>query len=185
VISHLRAVLLVTAAGCALACPKAEDSEAPTPTPEPVVAPRVEVPMDRANLFFPGSGGKLVSVAADVPQGPPELRITRLVEALIRGPGSESGLFEVLPATTTVGGVLLLDNVAYVDLRSPDGSPTPAVGSADERLILYSLIDTIVLGGAGADRVVLLWNGAQRETFAGHFDTTRPLGADTELITEP
>jgi hypothetical protein len=181
---RLKAIALAASAGLGLACPGTEESQAPTATPEQVVVPKAEIPMDRANLFFPGSGGSLVSVATDVPQGPPELRITRLVEALIRGPGSESGLFDVLPPTTTVGGVLILDNVAYVDLRSSDGSSTPAVGSADERLILYSLIDTIVLGGAGADRVVLLWNGAQRETFAGHFDTTRPLGADTDLIVQ-
>jgi hypothetical protein len=167
------------------ACPEPKEGP-PQEIPATNAAPvDPTVPLERVNLYFPGPAGKLVSVAFDVPQGPPELRITKLVEGLIQGPGADSGLFEVLPPTTAVGGVLILDNVAYIDLRSADGGPPPAVGSADERLILYSLIDSIVLSGAGADRVVFLWNGAQRETFAGHFDTTRPLGADTELIAQP
>jgi hypothetical protein len=33
-----------------------------------------------------------------------------------------------------------------------------------------------------ADRVVLLWNGRQASTFAGHVDTTRPLGPAADLI---
>ncbi len=40
----------------------------------------------------------------------------------------------------------------------------------------------MVLNVEGAERLVLLWNGRQPNTFAGHIDTTRPLRVHAELI---
>ena len=72
-------------------------------------------------------------------------------------------------------------SVAYVDLRSPDHPDPPGGGSSEEIQRVYSLVNTIVLNVPQASAVVLLWNGVQRETFAGHLDLTRPLAADREL----
>jgi hypothetical protein len=33
-----------------------------------------------------------------------------------------------------------------------------------------------------ATRVVLLWNGFQRDTFAGHLDSSRPFSPDRSLL---
>jgi hypothetical protein len=33
-----------------------------------------------------------------------------------------------------------------------------------------------------ASRVVLLWNGIQRESFSGHLDLSRPLTPDRSLV---
>lgn len=141
--------------------------------------------MSPASLYFPDDTGHLSKEQIELPAGPTELRISKLVEALIAGPQDPTGvLHTVLPPETKAGGVLVLDAVAYVDLRAENGGPPPAVGSMDEQMILYSLVDTIVFNTEGIERVVLLWNGNQRETFAGHFDTTRPLLPDPNLIAE-
>lgn len=154
------------------------DTSAPAPVEDTAAAPLVP-----ADLYFPDDTGNLTAERADFPGSPTELRIGKLVEGLIAGPKDSTGvLHPPLPPTTTVGGVLVLDGVAYVDLRGENGGPPPAVGSMDEQMILYSLVDTIALNTPGVERVVLLWNGSQRETFAGHFDTTRPLSPDKGLI---
>lgn len=141
------------------------------------------VPLAPATYYYPDDTGMLSPEGGEAPASPVELRIRRLVETLIAGPQETTGVLHApLPKETTVGGVLVLDGVAYVDLRGLNDGPPPAVGSMDEQMILYSLIDTIVLNSPPVERVVLLWNGSQRETFAGHFDTTRPLPADSSLI---
>lgn len=54
----------------------------------------------------------------------------------------------------------------------------PAMGATEELLAVYSLVNSLTANNLGVDRVVLMWNGEQRPTFAGHIDTTRPLVAD-------
>jgi hypothetical protein len=44
------------------------------------------------------------------------------------------------------------------------------------------VVDSIVLGVPQASRVVLLWNGSQRETFSGHLDLSVPLVPDRGLL---
>lgn len=179
---------LVLTLGFGLACRPTEEQageKSPPATVEtPAAAEPGEVILTPANLYFPDDTGHLTSETVDLPAGPTETRIIRLVEALIAGPKDTTGVLHApLPKETTVGGVLVLDAIAYVDLRGAEGGPPPAVGSMDEQMILYSLVDTIVLNNSPAiERVVLLWNGSQRETFAGHFDTTRPLSADLQLV---
>jgi hypothetical protein len=168
-------VLVLVFAGC-------RDREEAKPGVAPAALVEAAAPSP-ATLYFPNDEGNLGSVATEAPSEPVELRIQSLVTALIAGPpGDAVGLFPILPKDTAVAGVLLVDGVAYVDLHSQDGVPPPGVGSADERMILYSLIDTVVLNTSTVERVVVLWNGSQRETFAGHFDTTRPLAADRDLV---
>lgn len=141
------------------------------------------VPLSPANLYFPDDSGNLSPEGAQVAAEPAELRVRRLAEALIAGPQDPTGVLHApLPKTTRVAGVLIFDGIAYLDLHGENEGPPPAVGSMDEQMILYSLVDTVVLNTPGVERVVLLWNGSQRETFAGHFDTTRPLAADESLI---
>ncbi len=104
------------------------------------------------------------------------------------------GLFPALPAGVRLLAVELIDGVAYVDLTTVEvGSATGAAGAAGrsalllerppmgltgELLAVYSLVNSLTANNLGVDRVVLMWNGEQRPTFAGHVDTTRPLMAD-------
>ena len=46
---------------------------------------------------------------------------------------------------------------------------------------VYSLVDTVVANVPQIQRVALLWNGTQRETFSGHLDTSQPLVPDRKL----
>ena len=68
------------------------------------------------------------------------------------------------------------------DLVSEDGSPPPAGGSTEERLRVYSLVNTLVLNVAEAKSAVLLWNGAQPATLSGHLDLSRPLLPDPSVV---
>lgn len=61
-----------------------------------------------------------------------------------------------------------------------------ALGSEDELLAVYSLVNTVALNDiAGVESVVLMWDGRQPETFAGHVDVSRPLVADASWVIKP
>ena len=110
-------------------------------------------------------------------------------------------LLPALPAGVRLLAVELLDGVAYVDLTTAAGDSgtgagagtagrsvlvleRPAMGLTEELLAVYSLVNSLTANNIGVDRVVLMWNGEQRPTFAGHVDTTRPLMADLERNAE-
>jgi hypothetical protein len=134
-------------------------------------------------LYFPGMGTTLererreLAVADD-----PEEQLAALARALAEGP-SRPGLAAPLPPGTGVRGVSLGEGgVVYLDLVSEDGGPPPASGSTEERLRVYSLVNTLVLNVAEARSAVVLWNGTQPATFSGHLDLSRPLVPDPSLV---
>ncbi len=98
------------------------------------------------------------------------------------GPSGNGELSPPLPEGITLGRSYVLDDATViVDLVSPDGAMI-TTGSRREMLMLYSLVNTVLLNVEEAERLVLLWDGRQPTTFAGHLDTTRPLTPKTELI---
>ena len=115
-------------------------------------------------------------------------------------PEAREELLPALPAGVRLLAVELIDGVAYVDLTTVDvGSgrgaaraagrsalvlERPAMGLTQELLAVYSLVNSLTANNLGVDRVVLMWNGEQRPTFAGHVDTTRPLMADLDRNAE-
>jgi spore germination protein GerM len=135
------------------------------------------------NLYFPAAGGALrPEVRALQVSLEPKDRIHKVVEALLAGPKAP-GLFRPFPEGVTLGSVLLSpDGTAYVDLRWQDHEDPPPGGSTEEIQRVYSVVDSIVLGVPQASRVVLLWNGSQRETFSGHLDLSVPLVPDRGLL---
>lgn len=147
------------------------------------------VETEAVTLYFPGRGGRLYSEEREIPQTADiERRVMLLVEGLLAGPRGE-GLYPPLPADAEVAGVHLTgERVAYVDLAAPAASAQPPWGSKRELLAVYSLVNSVLLNPPPSDRglpitgVVLLWNGQQRPTFAGHLDTTRPLGPNRALL---
>lgn len=101
-----------------------------------------------------------------------------LVGALLTGPEGES-LLPAVPGEISVENFdVSEDGVAYVDL----GGAPPRLGTRGELLAVYSLVNTVVLNLASVESVVLLWNGTQRDTFAGHIDTTRSLKPRPQMI---
>ena len=130
-------------------------------------------------LFFPADGGALKPEPRDLQVlDAPKDRIHKILDALLVGPKA-AGLVRPFPDGVVVGGVLLGgDGTAYVDLRWPNHEEPPPGGSTEEIQRVYSVVDSVTLNVPQALRVVLLWNGVQRDTFSGHLDLSRPLVPD-------
>lgn len=184
----IRGPSLAAAGLClALALSGCGREEAPTPTAEPTVpeAPERSPDAPEVTLVFPASGGGLVgvSVGLELPEDPEE-RIRGLLLALLEGPEEDDGSL-VSPFGPDVGlGDVYLDprGVAYVDLVSEGRDAPPDSGSRTEMQRVFSVVDTVLLNTEEARSVVLLWNGRQRSSLAGHVDTGQPLGIDRSLL---
>ena len=142
-----------------------------------------------------GPGGAEAAAPAPVPGGTDDDGDDREPPELIEE------LLPALPAEVRLLAVELIDGVAYVDLTTAAGDSgtgagagtagrsavvleRPAMGLTEELLAVYSLVNSLTANNLRIDRVVLMWNGEQRPTFAGHVDTTRPLMADLERNAE-
>ncbi len=145
----------------------------------PAAQPGVKVGFQ---LYFPADGGALKPEPRDLQVSEsPKDRIRKILDALLAGP-TAAGLIRPFPQGVVVGGVLLSrDGTAYVDLRWPGHDEPPASGSTEEIQRIYSVVNSVTLNVPQASRVVLLWNGAQRDTFSGHLDLSRPLLPDRSL----
>ncbi len=184
--------LLLVGSGCRRAAE-------PVPATEAGVSPvDGSTTMDTLQLYFPSGDGKLHSEPHQVARlDQLEQRVARLVEELAAGP-VEKGLWSPLPdlippaveesenANTNPPPTVrayLVEATIYVDLTAPGGSPS--VGARQELLMLYSLVNSVLLNTPEANQLVVLWNGKQTETFAGHIDTGRPLALRPGLIAQP
>lgn len=177
-----RAWVLVTAlalTGCpesATVDPEAQDSSE--------VAPELtEVEPGTVRLFFPGGGRRLVSEIRPMPSElPGELpEVADVVAAVLAGPESSGGVAPFPEGTTAGTTQISKDGIAYVDLVSNRPDPPPS-GSLAETLSVYSIVNSVLVNRPDLEAVVLLWNGQQQSTFAGHLDTGRPLSRDDSLI---
>lgn len=137
----------------------------------------------RATLYFPGPGARLGSEIRELPlEESAEERTRRVVEALLAGPET-AGHLAPLPEGVEVGSVFLaVDGTVFLDLSSGEGTASLAWGSKQELLSVYSLVNSVLANEPRARRVMLLWNGQQRPTFAGHVDLTRPLILHSGLL---
>lgn len=182
-------LLLVTAFVGLLGCGGASDDGTPGAA-DSAESDSVAVTGDQGlglpvDLYFPTADGRLAAETRELPPAnEPVERIEALVESLLGGPQStEAGLVRPLPEDVVLEGVYLgPGGVAFLDLRTPEPRDPPAVGSREEMQIVFSLVNSVALNVAEARRVVLLWNGRQPATFAGHLDTSRPLAPDTDLV---
>ena len=160
------------------------------PAPDEPFAPEAEEPLPPVEdvepvpvtLYFPGEDDRLHAETREIlPVDDPAARVGRLVEALLEGPRGE-GLRAPLPAGVDIGRAYLLeDSTVILDLVSPDAAPPPPMGSRVEMLTVYTLVNTVLRNTEGSERLILLWNGRQSSTFAGHVDTGHPLFEKPEL----
>ena len=171
--------------------------------PEEVAAEVPPVPMQ---LYFPGEGGRLYAETRDLPlQGDAVSQVTLLMETLLQGPESTS-LRPPLGAGASLRRVYLMETGAalgdestpqaeddavpasiagrtvVLDFATEAGLPPRTTGSQRERLMAYSLVNTVLMNFEGGRGVLVLWNGQQQVTFAGQLDTGRPLLADRSLV---
>lgn len=157
------------------------------------------------DLYFPGEGGRLYAEGRRLPLlDDPTAHIAGLVDALLAGPESTS-LRSPLSDGARLRQVYLMaggaapsadQNTAaevsqppslggrtvVLDFETEGGLPPRSTGSQRERLMVYSLVNTVLLNTDGGRGVLVLWNGQQNVTFGGHLDTGRPLAADVSLV---
>jgi hypothetical protein len=150
----------------------------------PGATPAPTGPTEKAtvSLLFPGPDGFLHAESREVALPlTADGRVATVVAALLAGPRTP-GLVAPLPTGVTVADAFVdAQGVAYVDLAAKDPTP-PASGSGLELLRVYSLVDSVLANEPRARSVVLLWNGTQRVTFAGHVDTSAPLLEDRKWV---
>lgn len=155
-------------------------SALPAPAAVAVPAPREET--WTARLFFPAADDRLL---------PQEAMVTSASGARARATGVVSALLSVAPAAPRVpvfpaevklGKLLLLeDGTVIVDLHTDPIAEPPQSGSTIEQLRIYAVVNSVLRNVEEAKRVVLLWNGVQRPSLAGHVDTGRPLRLRADL----
>jgi spore germination protein GerM len=135
------------------------------------------------DLYFPADAESLRAERRDLMvTDEPKDRIRKLVGALLEGPQDKTAP-RLFPEGVNLGSVQLAPNgIAFIDLRWADHPDPPAAGSSEEIQRVYGLVNTVTLNVPQASRVVVLWNGVQRLTFAGHLDTSVPLAADRTLL---
>jgi spore germination protein GerM len=132
-------------------------------------------------LYFPGDSGRLVAEERQIPSASGADLLRATTAEVLAGP-SASNLFAPFPEGTEAGTVFVSEGgIAFVDLVSTRPNP-PSSGSRDEMLSVYSIVNSLLANLPEIQAVVLLWNGQQRPSFAGHLDTGRPLTANESLL---
>lgn len=132
-------------------------------------------------LYFPGDTGRLVAEEREIPRASGADLLRAATAEVLAGP-SGSSLFAPFPEGTEAGTVFISEGgIAFVDLVSTRPNP-PSSGSRDEMLSVYSIVNSLLANLPELQGVVLLWNGQQRPSFAGHLDTGRPLTANESLV---
>ena len=164
--------------------PAAASEPSAVPPAPAVVAPAVAQETWTARLFFPSGEDRLL---------PQEAPVTSGIGARSRAAGAVAALLSVPPVAPRVavfppevklGKLLLLeDGTVIVDLRSDPAAEPPQSGSTVELLRIYAVVHTVLRNVPEANWVVLLWNGVQRSSLAGHVDTGHPLRLRADLET--
>lgn len=182
ILAILGGAIAVAALVVFLVLPRGGAPEDEAETPEPEEIERQAVPFE---LYFPGPGGRLHVEERELAV-PDEIRgrARALVLAVLGGP-EDPDLARPFPSEVGLLELYLVEDTAYVDLGAPELEHPPSGGSLAERTMVFSLVDTLALNLPEVDRVVLLWNGVQRESFSGHLDTSVPLEPSRELLARP
>lgn len=104
----------------------------------------------------------------------------RALAELIKG--SEKGLLSPLPPQTRVRQVFVgKDGVATVDF-SRDIVEKFSYGSTMELGAVYAVVNTLAFNFKAIKKVVILVEGAEKETLGGHIDLTRAFLPDYSLV---
>ena len=104
----------------------------------------------------------------------------RALAELIKG--SEKGFLSPLPPQTRVRQVFVArDGLATADF-SRDIAEGFTYGSTSELAAVYAVVNTLVYNFKPVKRVILLVEGAERETLGGHVDLSRAFLPDYSLV---
>ena len=140
--------------------------------------PPVEV-----RLFFPGTNNDvLLRTRNSTIFSSTEVanRARQVVDLLIDGAG-DPGLFGDLPSGTRVNELFTSDNgIAYVDFNSAISLNHPG-GILPEQSTIYSIVNSLVYNLPEIDAVMILIDGVEKETLAGHCLLLLPLELDLSI----
>jgi len=147
-------------------------------SPETAAAPAA---IRTVTLFFIADDDLLHKETREIAAGPTDAdEAERALAELVRG--SEEGLASPLPPGTRVRQVFIAkDGLATVDF-SRDIAENVAYGSTSELAAVYAVVNTLVYNFKPVKKVVLLVEGAERETLGGHVDLSRPFFPDYSLV---
>lgn len=134
--------------------------------------------MGKFTLYFANrKGTELVSTNVSVRYNSNMSREKVVMEQLMKGP-AQSNLVTVIPQETKVLGISVKDGICYVNL---DEGFLPSEYTGDPKLIIYSIVDSIVANGI-ADRVQISVNGDTNVRYMDTVDLSKPLEADEYLV---
>ena len=142
-----------------------------------------KVAMRSVNLFFESPEMRLVPERRDValPENPAGA-IPVVMRELLKG-SANSAVPRLLPADTELRGAYLLpDGTALVDLGGPTLTEGWPVGSHQELMAVYSVVQTLTANFAEAKRVRVLVNGSPAETLGGHIALSHSLTPAPALL---
>ncbi len=148
-------------------------------TPETAARP----PATRTvTLFFIADDDDLLhKETREIAAGPTDAdEAERALAELIRG--SEKGFLSPLPPQTRVRQVFIArDGLATADF-SRDIAEGFTYGSTSELAAVYAVVNTLVYNFKPVKKVVLIVEGAERETLGGHVDLSRAFLPDYTLV---
>jgi spore germination protein GerM len=133
------------------------------------------------SLYFMSEDDDLLHAEArEIPAGPPLEEARSVVEELLAGPRTD--LVAALPAETRLLQLFITkDGTAYVDL-SKDLPERILPGSSSEICAVYSIVNALAENIESVKRVVILVEGQERDTLAGHVNLELPLPPYRALI---
>ena len=148
---------------------------------EPAEAGGVETAS--AEIYFPNTAGYLGVESRELPAaGSAAERARQVAAALLAGPSEPTHRPPLGEGIELASLHLSDDGIVYLDLANAQMATPPVSGTRGELLVVYSFVNSILANVPEARGVVLMWNGNQRPTFAGHIDTTRPLPAERKWL---
>jgi len=162
----------------------APDAAESSPPPEAAASPSEDAaPLTKTNvtIYFPSASSDMLAAETReiVDTKRPDDRGAQIIAALLEGPHTDAALPAVPPGTTLRRLWVRDDGNAYADF-SEELATVANVGSADELLTVYAIVDSLTSNIPAIRRVAILVAGRERETF-GHLDLRRPLPPDLTL----
>lgn len=142
-----------------------------------------DVETSGVELYFPNTAGWLGAESRELPiAGSAEEHAAQVAAALLAGPSEPGNLAPLGDGVELASLHLSGDGVVYLNLAAAQLASPPVNGSRGELLVVYSFVNSVLANVPQASGVVLMWNGNQRPTFAGHVDTTRPLPMERKWL---
>ena len=187
----LCSVLMFTLVACGKSEVVKEESTKTIVTEKPIEAVKVEPKVEEKTIevksrevefyFSDDQAMNLVGVKRTI-ENPTAKSV---VAELLKGPSAQSEgeakLIATMPVGVEVLDVQVKEDIAYVDFK---GNVREKIsGSAGEGIALYSIINTLVLDKElGIKKVQFLIDGKNVESIGGHYDVSKPMSEDIEMI---